>query len=157
MDRNRTRANLEDLSNGPSIGQPNTLTQNQFTIQSIPSSGVENIPTRAVSLDTGLDRICPSSVADTESSLSSPTSVRLELGVLGCLGCDQELGNLCSFSRKRRRTKLGRFGRNIRYKVICGFFTEEGNTQTLFIQQNSGYSPFNYVHAEESLYNPKGC
>ena len=150
MDRNRIRADLEDLSNGPGIGQPNTLTQTHFTTQSMPGSGLENIPTQTVSLDTGLDTIRPSGVADTDLSFSSPTLVRLEPSVLGCLGCDQELENLFSSSRKRIGTNLGRFGRNIHQKLMCGFFTKEGNTHLNFIHQNSCYSSFNYMNDEES-------
>lgn len=113
VDRNRIQADLEDLSNGPGIGQPNTLTQTHFTTQSLPSTEVENTPTQTVSLDTSLDIIRPLGVVDTDLSASSPTSVRSEPGVLGCLGCDQERGNLCRSSRKRIGTDLGRFGRNI--------------------------------------------
>ncbi|XP_030959335.1 uncharacterized protein LOC115981322 [Quercus lobata] len=94
--------------------------------------------TQTVSLDTGLDTIRPSGVADTDLSFSSPTSVRLEPGVLGYLGCDQELGNLFSSSRKRIGTNLGRFGRNIHQKLMCGFFTKEGaekQSQTGTVQE----------------------
>ena len=157
MDRNRIWADLEDLSNGPDLGQPSTLNQTHFATQSMPGSRVENIPTQTVSLDTGLDTIRPSGVADSNSSFSSPTSVRLEPGGLGCLGRDQELRNLFSSSRKRIGTEIGRFGRNIHQKLMCGFFTKEGNTILHFIHQNSCYSSFNYMHIEESQYNPKGC
>lgn len=150
MDRNRIRADFEDLSNGPGVEQPITLTQTHFTTQSMPGSGVENIPSQTVSLDMSLDTIRASGVADTNSSVSSPTSVKSEPGVLGCMGCDQELGNLCSSSRKR-------FGRNIHQKLMCGFFSKEGNTHLNFTLQNSCYSSFNYMHDEESQYNPKGC
>nr|POE81150.1 hypothetical protein CFP56_75245 [Quercus suber] len=125
VDRNGIQADLEDLRNGPGIGQPNTLTQTHFTTQSMPGSEVENTPTQTVSLDTGLDTIRPSGVADTDLSTSSPTSVRSEPSVLGCLGCDQERRNFCGSSRKRIGTDLGRFGRNIRQKLMCGLFTKE--------------------------------
>ena len=116
----------------------------------MPGSRVENIPSQTVSLDTGLDTIRPSGVADTDSSISSPTLVNSKPGVLSCMGYDQELGNLRSSSRKR-------FGRNIRQKFMCGFLSKEGNTHLNFTLQNSCYSSFNYMHDEESQYNPKDC
>nr|POE69558.1 hypothetical protein CFP56_49333 [Quercus suber] len=125
VDRNGIQADLEDLRNGPGIGQPNTLTQTHFTTQSMPGSEVENTPTQTVSLDTGLDTIRPSGVADTDLSTSSPTSVRSEPSVLGCLGCDQERRNFCRSSRKRIGIDLGRFRRNIRQNLMCGLFTKE--------------------------------
>ncbi|KAF3954048.1 hypothetical protein CMV_020563 [Castanea mollissima] len=54
------------------------------------------------------------------------------------LGCDQEPGKKCGPSRKRIGTEIGRLGRNIRWKLMCGFFPKEGTgtqTQTLASQE----------------------
>lgn len=89
-------------------------------------------PTQSISLVTGLD-MWTSSVANTKSSASLPTSVKLHPGFLGCLGCDQELGKNGGPSRKRIGTEIGRLGRNIRQKLMCGFFPKEGNIHPHFI------------------------
>nr|POF00651.1 hypothetical protein CFP56_26219 [Quercus suber] len=65
------------------------------------------------------------SAVDTESSTSLPTSVSLDPGFFGCLGCAQELGKKCGPSRKRIGTEIGRLGRNIHQKLMCGFLPRE--------------------------------
>ena len=36
-------------------------------------------------------------------------------------------------SRKRIREEIGKFGRNIKQKLLCGFFEREGTTSKTFL------------------------
>ena len=88
MDRDKLRAQFGDSSNGPSIHESNVMAQPQNPTQSINGLQVEITQAQSVSLDTGLEAIRTSDVANTEPSLSFPTSARSEPGFLSCLQCD---------------------------------------------------------------------
>ena len=114
---------------------------------------VEVNPAQTVSLDKGLDAIRDTTVSSTDSSHFSPTSARSDPGFLGCFQCEQRLGIKCGPSRKR----LGRIGRNIRQKLVCGFFTNEGNSYLQLNNQNCSSYSYQYKYAEVLLCNPKAC
>ena len=99
---------------------------------------------QSVSLDTGLDVLRNSEVSTTASSHSSSTSAKTNRGI-------------CGPSKKRFGTELGRIGRNIIQKLICGFFTKEGNNYFHLNNMNCSYHSCHYKNAEVFLCNPKGC
>ena len=104
----------------------------------------------------GLEALRVIEVAESEKSVSSFSSVRSDPGVLNCSLCDHGEDNRCGSSRKRIRAELGRFGRNIRQRLICGCFNKEGITHSHFLNQSCPFS-CHYMHVEVSLCNPKGC
>ena len=65
------------------------MAQDQSPNQSSHNPQVDATQTQAISLDTGLEALRASEVAESEQSVSSPSSVRSNPGVLNCSPCDQ--------------------------------------------------------------------
>ena len=154
--RDRLRVEAGSSSNGSNLSESNVMAQDQSPNQSSHNLQVDATQAQAVSLDTGLEALRTSEVAESEQSVSSPSSIRSDPGVLNCSPCDQGEDNRCSPSRKRIGSELGRFGRNIRQRLICGCFNKDGITHPHFINQSCSIS-CHYMHVEVSLCNPKGC
>ena len=98
---------------------------------------------QSVSLDIGLDVLRNSEVSTTASSHSSSTSAKTDPGI-------------CGPSKKRFGTELGRIGRNIRQKLLCGSFYKEGTFYSS-LNQNCSYNSYQIMNVENFLCNPKGC
>ena len=154
--RDRPRVDAGRTSNGSNLNESNVLAQGQSPDQFSHNPQVDATQAQAVSLDMGLEALRAIEVAESEQSVSSFSSVRSDPGVLNCSLCDHGEDNRCGSSRKRIGAELGRFGRNIRQRLICGCFNKEGITHSHFLNQSSPFS-CHYMHVEVSQCNPNGC
>ena len=154
--RDKLRFEAGSPSNGSNLNESNVMAQDQNLNQFSHNPQVDVTQAQTVSLDTGLEALRATEVAESEHSVSFFSSVRSDPGVLNCSLCDQGEDNRCGPSRKRIGAELGRFGRNIRQRLICGCFNKEGITHPYFINQSCPIS-CHYMHVEVSLCNPKGC
>ena len=142
-ERNRLRVAVGSVRNGPSFISTSGSTQYQSPIQNMHElHAIPNL-VQSVSLDTGLDVLRNSVVSDTASNHSSSTSAKTDLGI-------------CGPSKKRFGTELGRIGRNIRQKLLCGSFSREGTVYSS-LNQNCSYNSYHILNVENFLCNPKGC
>ena len=124
--RDRPRVDAGCPSNGSNLNESNVMAQDQSPNQFSHNPQVDATQAQAVSLDTGLEALRATEVAESEQSVCSFSLVRSDLGVLNCSLCDQGEDNRCGSSRKRIGAKLGRFGRNICQRLICGCSNKEG-------------------------------
>lgn len=83
---------------------------------------------RTVSLGTGLDNITnlgPNALGPIQAP-HSPTPAISDLGILSSLNCGEGLEGNWGTSKKRIGSEMGRLGRNLRQKLLCGFCIDEG-------------------------------
>ncbi|KAL0015927.1 hypothetical protein SO802_002996 [Lithocarpus litseifolius] len=80
---------------------------------------VDLVHSHTVSLDTGLDNYSTSDSGNLGPGPPSPTSIARSR-------CEESLNGIPTTSKKRFRAELGRLGRNIRQRLLCGFFANEG-------------------------------
>nr|POE76348.1 hypothetical protein CFP56_34515 [Quercus suber] len=132
------------------MGQDHTWTQ--YLVE--PEPQVEIAHSHTVSLDTGLNNIITTDPTDFGPSPPSPISVSSDPGILTSLHCEEWLKGDHVPSKKRIRSKLGRLGRNICQKLLCGFFSKEGGNNASF--KNSCYlnAICDYYLAKETSKNP---
>ena len=156
--RDRPRVDAGCPSNESNLNESNVMAQDQSPNQFSYNPQVDATQAQVVSLDTGLEALGlrATEVAESEQSVSSFSSVRSDPRVLNCSLCDQGEDNRCGSSRKRIGAELGRFGRNIRQRLICGCSNKEGITHSHFFNQSCPFS-CHYMHVEVSLCNSKGC
>ena len=117
---------------------------------------VEVAHSRTVSLDTGLSNIHNTEISNLGPGPPFPASVVSDSGQHINLQCGTDLVSSHMPTKKRFRKDFGRLGRNIRQKLLCGFFSKEG---TKF--DTSEPPSFNFDSAwhtsEEAPFYPKGC
>ena len=87
--RDRPRVDAGRTSNGSNLNESNVLAQGQSPDQFSHNPQVDATQAQAVSLDMGLEALRAIEVAESEQSVSSPSSVRSNPGVLNCSPCDQ--------------------------------------------------------------------
>ena len=80
-----------------------------------------------MSLDTGLNNILPFESVDFGPGHPYSPSIASDPDTSTNLLCEEWLDGNQAPSKKRVRSELGRIGRNIRQKLLCGFFSKEGN------------------------------
>ena len=142
-ERVRVQAAVGSVRNGPSFIHADGSAQYQSPIQNMHElHAIPNL-VQSVNLDTGLDVLRNPEVSDTASSQSPSTSARTNPGI-------------CGPSKKRFGTELGRIGRNIRQKLLCGSFSKEGTIYSS-LNQNCSYNSYHIMNVENFLCNPKGC
>lgn len=135
------------------MGQDHTWTQ--YLVE--PKPQVETTHSHIVSLDIGLNNIITTDPADFGPSPPSPILVSSILRILTSLHYEEWLeGGHVPF-KKRIKSEFGRLGRNIRQKLLYGFFPKEGSNNASF--KNSCYlnAICDYYLAEETSKIPCGC
>nr|POF25750.1 hypothetical protein CFP56_56168 [Quercus suber] len=142
-ERDRLRVAVRNMQRGPSSISASGSAQYQSPIQNMHE--LHTIPNliRSVSLDMGLDVIRNSEVFDTASSHSSSTSAKTD-------------PSICGPSKRRFGIELGRIGRSIRQKLLCGSFSKEGIVYSS-LNQNCLYNSCHITNVENFLCNPNGC
>ena len=91
---------------------------------------VETDHNQTVSLDTGLSNILNTELTNLGPGPPSPASVASNLGRSLNLQSKECLENRQLPTKKRFRVECGRLGRNIRQRLLCGFFSKEGTNFT---------------------------
>ena len=110
-----------------------------------------------VSLDTGLDNYSVSDSGNLGPSPPSPTSIASELGPSPNLHCEEWLDGTLTTSKKRFQADLGRLDRNIKQRLLCGFFANEGNNYATLEQFSSFNTSCDVLPTEDTPCNPNGC
>ncbi|KAL0000864.1 hypothetical protein SO802_014645 [Lithocarpus litseifolius] len=93
----------------------------------VPDPNQEAVQHQAISLDTGLREINISKLYALGPGPPSPTSAQSD--PISCLHCNEWLENTSGIygaSRKRFRVEFGKLGRNIRQRLLHGYFSKEG-------------------------------
>ena len=80
-----------------------------------------------MSLDTGLNNILPFESVDFGPGHPYSPSIASDPDTSTNLLCEEWLDGNQAPPKKRVRSELGRIGRNIRQKLLCGFFSKEGH------------------------------
>nr|POE52773.1 hypothetical protein CFP56_60460 [Quercus suber] len=118
-----------------------------------------NIDSDETILLFNLDRLnedCPDWVHRDAWSPPSPASVASDLGQTLNLQCGEDLDSSQVPTKKRSRKEFGRLERNIRQKLLCGFFSMEGTIFATF--EPPSYTIDYACHInEEAPFYPKGC
>lgn len=68
----------------------------------------------------------------------SPVSINSDHGFLPSVHCNEVLPESNGVARKRFGPDLGRLGRNIRHKLLCGFLQKEGTIDNSLANQALG-------------------
>ena len=90
-------------------------------------------PSQTMSLDTGLNSLFGSEGHGLGPGPPSPASINSDPGYLSSLHCDVVPETTCA-ARKRFGPDLGRLGRNIRQRLLCGFLQKEGNNDSSLLK-----------------------
>ena len=86
-----------------------------------------------MSLDTGLNSFFGFEGHGLGPGPPSPASINSDTGYLSSLHCDVLPETTCA-ARKRFGPDLGRLGRNIRQRLLCGFLQKEGNNDSSLLK-----------------------
>ena len=158
VDRNRLRFGVGDSSTGPQIRRIHDLGQDESWTQYLANdeSQVESAHNRTVSLDTGLNNIHNIAITNLGPGPPSPASVASDPGQHINLQCGSDLVSSQVPPKKRFRTDIGRLGRNIRQKLLCGFFSKEGTKFDTIDPPSFNIDSDCHTNAEAPFY-PKGC
>nr|POF20332.1 hypothetical protein CFP56_54090 [Quercus suber] len=132
------RSNAWDVRQIPedfdSIMQPvvNRVDRDRLRVESVNSNSGPSIrrvseagPSQIMSLDTGLNSFFGSEAYGLGPGPPSPASINSDPGYLSSLHCNDVLPETNGAARKRFGPDLGRLGRNIRQRLLCGFLPKE--------------------------------
>ena len=95
-----------------------------------PETQVGTTHSHTVSLDIGVTNIVNTEIENLGPGPPSPVSIASDPGQSSILHCEEWLEGSQVPPKKRFRSEFGRLGRNIRQKLLCGFFTREGTIPT---------------------------
>ena len=140
VDRDRLRVETVNPSVGPSIKR-------------VSEAG----PSQTVSLDTSLNSLVDSKAHGLGPGPASPTSINFDPSYLSNLHCNDVLPETNDAARKRFGPDLGRLGRNIRQRLLCGFLQKEGTNYSSLPKSLSNSMPYVIPVNEMLLEYPNGC
>ena len=145
VDRSRLRFEIGGPSMGPSIRRSQDLAhelkhargsctfleagQTHNVTHFVPDPSQEEVQHQAISLDTGPSEINTSKLYALGPSPPSPTSAQSGPCPISCLHCNEWLegtSGTYGASRNRFRVEFGKLGRNIRQRLLHGYFSKDG-------------------------------
>ena len=99
-------------------------------------------PSQTVSLDTSLNSLVDSEAHGLGPGPPSPASINFDPGYLSNLHCNDVLPETNGVARKRFGLDLGRLGRKIRQRLLCGFLQKEGTNYSSLPKSLSNSMPY---------------
>ena len=157
VDRERLRFEFGNSSTGSRLKKAQDVGQHQNLVQHMSEPLVGAIPTQAFSLDTGLNIISRFEPRGLGLGPPSPGSTTSDLGLLSRLHCNEWLEGTCGASWKRFGSELGRLGKNIHQKLLCGFLHKEGKNENPLATSLFYTLPCVSYYDGVVLENPNGC
>ena len=130
--------------------------QHYFIAHYRPDSTIGTGPSQIVSLDTGFNIMFDSEPQGLGPGPPSPASINSNTGYLSSLHCDVLPETTCA-ARKRFGPDLGRLGRNIRQRLLCGFLQKEGTNDSSLPKSLPNSMSHVLPDDELLLEYPNGC
>lgn len=141
VDRDRLRVEVINPISGPSIRRASEVGQHSFIAHHRSNSMIGIGHSQNVSLDTSLNIMSASKSHGLGPGPPSHVSINSDSGFLSSMHRNEVLPKTNRVARKRFGPNLGRLGRNIRQKLLCGFLQKEGINDNFLAKSFSNYMP----------------